>query len=379
MKIFLVNSFLALIFRTFPLFLFVLLTGCNTFLVNLESDHRVLPPVNLPLHIDWKYNARAGFGPDPPLIVGNNIIVSTRRGEVHVIAVDSGKRLARKNFGDAINGSVALIDSTLVIPLAQGRRMLLAYDVQRGEMQWRIRGAPIEVGITPLDDGGLFVTTDGMINRFMIADGEIVWQYGLSPQQRVYARPIVHYHSVIIAVDNGEVIALSLSDGSLQWILDIGSPIYATPQSNNELLIVSTTQGRLVAVDINERNIRWDITFHDNTLRLSTAAIDDKLIAIGGSDGILRVIELETGEIQWETQCPDALVTQPIITDTVIYTASMGHLFYAFDRQTGEELQALELRGRVKSSIGVSDGGLILLSEPRDVIKLSTLHSEHEI
>lgn len=379
MKIFLVNSFLALIFRTFPLFLFVLLTGCNTFLVNLESDHRVLPPVKLPLHIDWKYNARAGFGPDPPLIVGNNIIVSTRRGEVHVIAVDSGKRLARKNFGDAINGSVALIDSTLVIPLAQGRRMLLAYDVQRGEMQWRIRGAPIEVGITPLDDGGLFVTTDGMINRFMIADGEIVWQYGLSPQQRVYARPIVHNHSVIIAVDNGEVIALSLSDGSLQWILDIGSPIYATPQSNNELLIVSTTQGRLVAVDINERNIRWDITFHDNTLRLSTAAIDDKLIAIGGSDGILRVIELETGEIQWETQCPDALVAQPIITDTVIYTASMGHLFYAFDRQTGEELQALELRGRVKSSIGVSDGGLILLSEPRDVIKLSTLHSEHEI
>lgn len=379
MKIFLVNSFLALIFRTFPLFLFVLLTGCNTFLVNLESDHRVLPPVKLPLHIDWKYNARAGFGPDPPLIVGNNIIVSTRRGEVHVIAVDSGKRLARKNFGDAINGSVALIDSTLVIPLAQGRRMLLAYDVQRGEMQWRIRGAPIEVGITPLDDGGLFVTTDGMINRFMIADGEIVWQYGLSPQQRVYARPIVHNHSVIIAVDNGEVIALSLSDGSLQWILDIGSPIYATPQSNNELLIVSTTQGRLVAVDINERNIRWDITFHDNTLRLSTAAIDDKLIAIGGSDGILRVIELETGEIQWERQCPDALVAQPIITDTVIYTASMGHLFYAFDRQTGEELQALELRGRVKSSIGVSDGGLILLSEPRDVIKLSTLHSEHEI
>lgn len=379
MKIFLVNSFLALIFRTFPLFLFVLLTGCNTFLVNLESDHRVLPPVNLPLHIDWKYNARAGFGPDPPLIVGNNIIVSTRRGEVHVIAVDSGKRLARKNFGDAINGSVALIDSTLVIPLAKGRRMLLAYDVQRGEMQWRIRGAPIEVGITPLDDGGLFVTTDGMINRFMIADGEIVWQYGLSPQQRVYARPIVHNHSVIIAVDNGEVIALSLSDGSLQWILDIGSPIYATPQSNNELLIVSTTQGRLVAVDINERNIRWDITFHDNTLRLSTAAIDDKLIAIGGSDGILRVIELETGEIQWETQCSDALVAQPIITDTVIYTASMGHLFYAFDRQTGEELQAIELRGRVKSSIGVSDGGLILLSEPRDVIKLSTLHSEHEI
>ncbi|MCY4172377.1 MAG: PQQ-binding-like beta-propeller repeat protein [Bacteroidetes bacterium] len=368
-----------MIFRTFPLFLFVLLTGCNTFLVNLESDHRVLPPVNLPLHIDWKYNARAGFGPDPPLIVGNNIIVSTRRGEVHVIAVDSGKRLARKNFGDAINGSVALIDSTLVIPLAKGRRMLLAYDVQRGEMQWRIRGAPIEVGITPLDDGGLFVTTDGMINRFMIADGEIVWQYGLSPQQRVYARPIVHNHSVIIAVDNGEVIALSLSDGSLQWILDIGSPIYATPQSNNELLIVSTTQGRLVAVDINERNIRWDITFHDNTLRLSTAAIDDKLIAIGGSDGILRVIELETGEIQWETQCSDALVAQPIITDTVIYTASMGHLFYAFDRQTGEELQAIELRGRVKSSIGVSDGGLILLSEPRDVIKLSTLHSEHEI
>jgi len=370
---------LALIFRNFSLLIFILLSGCNRFILNLESDPLVQIQPTLPLKIDWRFNARAGFGPDPPLIFGNTVIVSTRKGEVHLIELDSGKRIGRKKFGEAINGSAVLIDSILVVPVAQGRRMLAAYDMMQGQMKWRIRRAPIEVGITPVDSGGVFVTTDGTVERFNLADGQIIWTYKLKEHQRSYARPIVNDQVVIIAVDHGEIIALSVTDGSLQWTLDIGAPIYVTPYLDNETMIVSTTQGRLIAVNVDRGVILRSITLNNNNLRLTTASIDDGLVAVGGSDGILRLFELETGEILWETQCPDAIVAQPLIIDDVVYTASMGNFFYAFQRQTGELLQTIELAGRVKSSIGVIDHGLIILSEPRYVIKLSTENLNDEV
>ncbi len=379
-KNFFVSSFSDLTFRNSSLLILILFTGCNRFLVNLESTPQVQVEPLLPLEIDWRYNARAGFGPDAPLIIGHNVIVSTRRGDAHIIDLESGKRVGRKSFGDAINGSVALIDSTLVVPLVQGRRVLAAYDVIHGDMLWRIRGAPIEVGIAPVGgEGGIFVNTDGTVQRFDIRNGQIAWTYQLNGQRRVYARPLIGNQKVIIAVDNGEVIALSLYDGRVLWTLDVGAPVYVTPETNHDKLIVSTTQGRLVALNMESGAIQWTMDLNDQTLRLSTAAIDDDLAVIGGSDGALRAVELETGKILWEVQCPDALVAQPLIVSDVVYTGSMGNYFYAFNRHNGELLQTIELSGRVKSRIGKAGHGLIILSEPRYVIKLSNLNLGDEI
>ena len=128
-------------------------------------------------------------------------------------------------------------------------------------------------------------------------------------------------------------------------------------------------------MDLQTRGIHWDMVLEDETVRLSAPAVGDELVAVGGSDGMLRILYLDTGELAWEAQCPDALVAKPLLTQDVIYTGSMGNGFYAFDRHSGELLQTIELRGRVKSAIGMADDGLVVLTEPRYVIKLVFLKS----
>ena len=377
-KIFFANSSSGLISRKFALSLLLVFVGCRGLAVNIVSSPEPQTEPTLPLEVAWTYNARAGFGPDSPLIFDDAVMVATRQGEVHFIDLVTGKSRGNKRFGDAINGTPAVIGHMMIVPLAQGRRALAAYDLNQAVMRWRIRGAPIQVGITTVESGGVFVNTDGEIQRFDLANGQMDWGYQLQERTRVYARPLIHHETVLVAVDTGTILALSLRDGSLEWSADIGDPIYVTPAMQDETLLISTTRGRLIAMDIRTGGVNWDRTLEDETVRFSTPAVDNEFVVIGGSDGVLRVFDLDTGDMKWDVECSDALVAQPLIAEDVIYTGSMGDWFYAFDRYSGELLQTIELQGRVKSAIAVADGGLIVLTEPRHVVRLISSNTDAE-
>ncbi len=325
----------------------------------------------LPLEVAWTYNARAGFGPDAPLVFGNVVLVATRQGELHSIDLATGKRSGSKRFGDAINGAPIVIGTTLIVSLAQGRRALAAYDLEQADILWRRKGASVQVGITPVNSGGIIIDTSGEVKRFEVSGGSVVWTHQLPERVGVHARPLIHRNTVIIATDSGIVQALSLATGQQEWDIDIGYPIYMAPSVYGDTLVVSTTRGHLLAIDAQNRTILWDTVLGDEMVRLSTPAIHQGNVVVGGSDGVLRLIRLSSGETEWSVQCSDALVAPPVITSNLVFTGSMGNWFYAFDRSSGELLQKIELQGRVKSAIAVAENSLIILTEPRYVIQLA--------
>ncbi|MCY3595703.1 MAG: PQQ-binding-like beta-propeller repeat protein [Bacteroidetes bacterium] len=375
-QIFSVNSFSGSIFRNCLSLFLLLCIGCGGLAVSVDAPSETQAEPHLPLGIAWTYNARAGFGPDAPQIFDNSVMVATRQGTVHFIDVVTGRRGGNKRFGDAINGSPAVIGNTLIVPLAGGRMALAAYDLDRADMRWRLRGDPIQVGVTALESGGIYVNTAGEVRRFEIDDGAVVWTHQIEGRARVHASPLVHHQLVIVVIDNGTVLALSLNDGSQQWSVDVGSPIYVAPEIYGEMLLVSTTRGSLFAMDVQKGDIHWNTTLADETVQISSPTADHELVVAGASDGVLRVFDLDTGEMKWSAQCSDALAARPLITSEVIYTGSMGNWFYAFDRHNGDLLQQIELRGRVKSAMALAEGGLIILTEPRYVVRLTPLNTD---
>ena len=129
-------------------------------------------------------------------------------------------------------------------------------------------------------------------------------------------------------------------------------------------------------MDVQKGDIHWNTTLADETVQISSPTADHELVVAGASDGVLRVFDLDTGEMKWSAQCSDALAARPLITSEVIYTGSMGNWFYAFDRHNGDLLQQIELRGRVKSAMALAEGGLIILTEPRYVVRLTPLNTD---
>ena len=73
--------------------------------------------IALPLEELWEYDANAGFGLGGPLVLAEFLIALNRKGEVHAVDIESGRKVGLERFGEAINGDAVLEDGVLFVPL----------------------------------------------------------------------------------------------------------------------------------------------------------------------------------------------------------------------------------------------------------------------
>ena len=345
-------------------------SGCTGLSIDLNPADSPEGDFASPFDIAWTYNARAGFGPDAALVFDGYVLVGTRQGEVHVIDVQTGKRAGVRRFGEAVNGRPAVLNHTLIVPLAWGRNALAALDLRSSKLLWRVRGAPIQTGLVTDGEDVIAANVDGSVQRYRGRDGQILWEFTLPDDRAVFARPLIHADRLLVADDGGYVTALMPEDGNELWQARLSAPVYATPTAQNGIVYVPTTRGRLFALDTVTGAVVWDVALSDTTVRFAPPAADESLVIAGGSDGILRAWNAATGSLIWSFEATDALVAKPLLTSGMAYIGSMGGMLYAVRQEDGGLVQEIELRGRVKSSIALESGGIIVLTEPRYVVKL---------
>ncbi len=345
-------------------------SGCTGLALELTPSDVPADDVGSPLDIVWTYNARAGFGPDAVLLFDGHVLVSTRQGEVHVIDAQTGKRAGVKRFGEAVNGRPVVLNNILVVPLAWGRRALAAFDMKQSKFLWRVRGAPIQTGLVAIGEDVITINLDGQVQRYRGSSGQLVWESTIPVDRTAHARPVLHEDLLLVADDGGGVTALDSDGGMLVWQAQLFAPVYATPVVDNGRLFVPTTRGRLYALDLRSGSVLWEAALRDTTVRIAPPAAEASQVIAGASDGRLRAWNATTGLLMWSIETPDALVAKPLLTSRLVYFGSMGGVLYVARREDGHMIQEIELRGRIKSAIALESQGLIVLTEPRYVVKL---------
>ena len=365
-----VNSGLGLTFRCLALAGLGLTSGCSGLVLDLRHDPDPAAGLTLPLEVSWIYNARAGFGPEAPLVRRHHVVVATRQGEVHVVDLGDGKRVGTRRFGDAVNGMPALVGERLIVPLAWGRRALVGYDFRSASVVWRLAGAPVSVGPLVVGTDVIAVASDAVVRRLRVTDGSAAWIHELPAHLTVHARPVAGGGHILIADDEGGLHALNPDTGEARWYTRLDAPVYSEPAVKDDQVYVATTRGLLYAIDALSGATNWVAEVDNAAVRLSAPATDGGLVVVGGTDGALYAWSALDGSRQWVFQAPDALVAKPLIAGSVVYVGSMGNHLYAVDLADGRELQAIELRGRIKSEIVQHADGLIVLAEPRYVVNL---------
>lgn len=332
-----------------------------------ERRHATGEVLDPPLEAAWLYNASAGFGPGSPLILGDAVIVATRKGEIHAINFETGKRMGLEGFGEVVEGTPLIQKGMLFVPVGWGRRALFAYDLGRGETRWKLKGVPIETGLLALDDAFLAVDADAWVRKYDADDGAVLWEQPLGEHVTVHTTPVLAHENVVVADDRGRVVALNPADGVAQWVQDLHSPVYASMAADEALLYVPTTRGRFYALEAAQGRVRWKVELPDSTVRFTAPAVDGALVVVGASDGSLRAFDKATGDQQWIFHNDAALTATPLLTPNTVYVGSMGRSLFAIDRATGALQWEQVLKGRVKSALAARDGYLVVLSEPRYV------------
>lgn len=328
-------------------------------------QHTVPDDLAPPLEVAWKYNAGGGFGPASPLIVGNAVLVGTRAGEVHAVDLHDGKKLGQAEFGEAVEGSPAVRRGVLFVPVGWGRRAIVAYDLLRGETNWRHHSAPVDAGLLVHGESVIAADRDGNVRAYDWKSGELHWEFVL--ESGVRATPILAGDDLLVAGDGGEVAALDPSTGALRWSTRLAAPVYATPASDGSAVFLPTTRGKLIAIDARTGAERWAYVVPDGTVRFASPAYAGGEVVFGGSDGVLRAVDAGTGAVRWTCRVEGAVTSPPLVTDGVVYVGTMNSRLHAVDRRSGEIRWTHELDGRVKSPLAYKDGVLVVLAEPRTV------------
>lgn len=333
-------------------------TGSNT------TENEISPP----LEEAWRYNAAAGFGRDAAVVIGGTVLVANRRGEIHQISTDRGKKTGTISFGSAIESSPAIQEDQIFVASVLGRRTVMSFDLLKGIKRWSIDTESVYAGLIRISNLVIAADSEGRIRSFEAATGDSVWTYSCGNEGSGYlSTPVTDGNSIFAVDEKGCLASLDVATGTVHWTVEIGLAAEEPLTLFDDRLFVPTTRGTLIAIDSRSGKELWRYVMHDETTRLASPAVRNDQLVFGASDRTVTSLDPDSGTRQWLFEGGGVFAASPLLTPSLVYIGGMDRILYVLDANTGEVIWHKELRGRIKSAPVLANSTLIVLSEPRFV------------
>lgn len=349
------------------------------------------------LEIAWSRNVgtgsnRASALTSPPVANANHIYVLDADQRVHALDLQTGSpvwdyRIRSSNERDrvSIGGGLAISGDKLVV--SSGFGSVTALDAETGRLIWtRETEAPM-TGSPTIKDGRIFVTSNNNeVLAMSLEDGQVQWtDQAIAEPARVLGSPspAAVEDIVVVPYSSGEVIAYLASNGRRLWSDALSRPgrftpisaindIAARPVLAGGLVIVANQSGVTAGIEGRSGNRIWAQAIGST----QAPALAGDYIFIAGTDATLAALDAGTGRVFWATQMVPyrnmedqkgrLSYSGPIVAGgRVLVVSSQGDLV-AFDPQTGQPVDRIDLRERVYlEPIAVGEHLFVLTDEAR--------------
>lgn len=151
------------------------------------------------------------------------------------------------------------------------------------------------------------------------------------------------------------------------WTLGIGSPIHSSPAIYDDMMYVVSQDGILKAIDMETGEEKWDLDLQSPTN--SSPIVHSNRLYIGCEDG-LKAININNHDIVWSYDC-DRVESTPFFYEDIIYFGSDdGHL-YGLNKDGKIEFNK-KLDGKLKSSPVVVDDNIYIGSTNSKIYSVGT-------
>ncbi|MBT3196249.1 MAG: PQQ-binding-like beta-propeller repeat protein, partial [Gammaproteobacteria bacterium] len=239
-----------------------------------------LEPLQAELHPTIQWSETIGEGTSglivrliPQLVdgpLGVTLYSAAVDGTVSAIALPSGKERWHVEYSERIMSGVVVDSHNLYFGSESGQ--LVALDRESGEERWSL--SLLSEILAPVAVAGERVvvrTVDGKISAVNRLSGEKLWHYEREVPVltlRGTGSPVIVGQQVIVGLDSGEVVALSLEGGREQWLKSVTSArgrteiermvdIDADPVVKEDMVYVVGYQGELAALSRTDGALRW--------------------------------------------------------------------------------------------------------------------------
>ncbi len=347
-----------------------------------DKDKDVAPPAELvdfnpAVKVDRVWSVDTKGGDDVlrlglrPAVEGDRVYVAGHAGDLRAIELATGRELWKADTDIELSGGPGAGEGLVVV--GSGGGGLVAFDAATGAKRWEVMTGG-EVLTAPTIASGLVIvrTVDGRLRGFRASDGGEDWSYE-QPVPRLSLRgngaPVVDGDMVIAGLDNGKVVALSLTTGELLWsttvapshgrteierLVDIDSPVRVL---GDDVFVVGY-QGRVAMLARDTGQLWWgrDLSSH----RGLVAAGD--MLYVTTADSTVVALKRRDGTPVWSQ---DAMLrrglTAPALSgDTLVVGDFEGYMHW-LDAATGQLLAHGKTGGGRMTNAPIVAGDLLLL------------------
>jgi outer membrane protein assembly factor BamB len=305
-----------------------------------------------------------------PVLFNNYVFYITYDGTLHAVSLDEKDKKWQKNYKQILDGFLSVNeDGTLYLGTNEG--YLLAVNSRNGNLKWSFYTKHIEPRSQQLFSEVL-ISGDrlylGSANKTVYClntnTGDLNWEYQVDDWVR--SKPIFVDEYLYVATLSGKMYAIKDNSKSAQliWQTKVAEHGFTANinGSRNGILGVSQNQ-MLYSVSAKTGKVQWrhgllDGMFIDENFyaseelggQQSSPVVVDGVMYIGGTDGFVNAIDVESGKEKWRFETDGVMASSPTVAfDKVFFgeAYNANGTYYALDKETGEPVWKSEAYGKV--------------------------------
>ena len=156
------------------------------------------------------------------------------------------------------------------------------------------------------------------------------------------------------------------------WTFNMESPIHSSPAIYNDHIYIVSADGILKAIDMETGEEEWDLDLESPTN--SSPIVHKNRLYIGCEDG-LKAVNINSHKISWDYDCDNVASTPFYYKDVIYFGSDNGHLYGLNDDGKVEFNKKLD--GELKTSPIVVDDTIYIASTDAKIYSIDTDKSKN--
>jgi eukaryotic-like serine/threonine-protein kinase len=192
--------------------------------------------------------------------------------------------------------------------------------------------------------------------------GGVMWRK--QTDAAVRSSPTIVGGLVLIGSSDGHFYALDADTGHEKWKFSADSAIASSAAVVSGRVFFSSYKGTFYAVTFADGKLLWKTQFgpdvprayerepgpHSPTFNgdflLSSAAVLNDTVIVGGGDGLVYAFNAKTGTPRWKFRTEGRIRSSPAISNGAVYVGSYDGSLYAIDFNSGKLIWRYDTKGR---------------------------------
>jgi len=327
-----------------------------------DPQHTGVAKSTLPERLEVRWTLQCGEAiTSTAAIVDGVIYVGSEDGILFAVDLATGKPKWQYKTEEAVRSAPTVYRGVVFFGDSEG--IMHAVDALTGAGKWKYTtDGEIISAANPSNDRIVFGSYDGTIYCLSTADGKLLWK--VSTEGRVHGTPAVADGRVIGAGCDEDLHVIDLATGTPAPSMSMSSVAGVCAAVDGAVAYIGTYGSRVLAIDWQANKLLWQFKDPDREFPyMSSAALADDVIVLGGRDKFLRALDKKTGKQRWEFHTSGRIDSSPVLVGDRIFVGSADGNLYEVEVKTGRVRWHYEAGAPISASPAVAASMLVVGTE----------------